>query len=70
MPGKIHNLRNSEFEDVKRPVPIDYIKAIPVTARGGSHIFWTVGSQMAVRVSTLRPTPPFTPRKIPDTHFC
>jgi hypothetical protein len=46
-------------------------KAVPVTGRGGSHIFWTIGSQMAVRLSALRSgRPPFIPRKIPGTHFC
>jgi hypothetical protein len=29
-------------------------KVIPVTDRGGSHIFKTIGSQMAVRLSALR----------------
>jgi hypothetical protein len=39
--------------------------------RRGFHIFWTIDSQMAVRLSALRADrPPFTPRKIPGTHFC
>jgi hypothetical protein len=39
--------------------------------RRGSHIFYTIGSQMAVRLSALRAgRPPFTPKKIPGTHFC
>jgi hypothetical protein len=36
-------------------------KAIPVTGRRGSHILWTIGSQMAVMLSALcagRPLPP------------
>jgi hypothetical protein len=49
-------------------------KAIPVKAhrvvgRRGSHIFYTVGSQMAVRLSDLRADCPLLPRKIPGTHF-
>jgi hypothetical protein len=41
-----------------------------VLGRRGSHIFHTIGSQMAVRLSALtagRALP--TPRKIPGTHF-
>jgi hypothetical protein len=34
------------------------------------HMFYTIGSQMAVRLSPLRAGRPFTPRKIPGTHFC
>jgi hypothetical protein len=37
--------------------------------RRGSHIFQTIGSQMAVR-SALRADRPLPPRKIPGTHFC
>jgi hypothetical protein len=47
------------------------VEAHRVVRRRGSHILWTVGSQMAVRLSALRACwPPFTPRKIPGTHFC
>jgi hypothetical protein len=50
---------------------------IPVTGRGDPqgcgtsrrHIFYIIGSQMAVR-STLRTGRPLPPRKIPGTHFC
>jgi hypothetical protein len=36
----------------------------------GSHIFYTIGSQMAGTLSALRAgLLPFTPRKIPGTHF-
>jgi hypothetical protein len=58
-------------------------KAIPVTGRGGPYgcdtsrlpVFYTVSSQMAVRLSALRvgrplPPPPPRPRKIPGTHYC
>jgi hypothetical protein len=52
-------------------------KAIPVTGHEGhrvvrrrdSHSLHTICSQMAEVVS-LTHTPPFTPRKIPGTHFC
>jgi hypothetical protein len=36
-------------------------KAIPVTGHGGSHIFRTLGSQMAVMLSSFKCRPPFTP---------
>jgi hypothetical protein len=42
-------------------------KAVPVT---GSHIFQTVSSQMAVRLSALCAGHPLPPRKIPGTRFC
>jgi hypothetical protein len=43
----------------------------PCNRRRGSHIFWTIGSQMAVRFTALHAyRPPFTPRNIPGTHFC
>jgi hypothetical protein len=41
-----------------------------VVRRRGSHIFQTIGSQIAVRLSDLRTGRPLTPRKIPGTHFC
>jgi hypothetical protein len=54
-------------------------QAIPATGRGGPlgsetsslpH-FYKIGSQMSVRLAALRAgRPPFTPRKIPGTHFC
>jgi hypothetical protein len=36
----------------------------------GSHIFYTIGSQMAVRFSALRVGSILPPRRIRDTHFC
>jgi hypothetical protein len=55
-------------------------QVIPVTGRGYHRVdrvieaptfFKTVASQMAVRLSDLRAgLQPFTPRKIPGTHFC
>jgi hypothetical protein len=45
-------------------------KAIPVPGRRGSHIFQTIASQMAVRLSALRARRPLPPRMIPGTHFC
>jgi hypothetical protein len=47
------------------------MKAHRVVGRRGSYILWTVGSQVAVRLSALRADrPPFTSRKIAGTHFC
>jgi hypothetical protein len=47
------------------------VEAYKFVRRRGSHIFQTVGSQMVVKLSALRAgRPPFTPRKIPGTHFC
>jgi hypothetical protein len=50
-------------------------KAIPVTGRGdvrrrGSHIFYTICSQMVVRLSALQAGHPLATRMIPGTHFC
>jgi hypothetical protein len=42
----------------------DKIEAILVTGRGGPKV-----CRMAVRLSTIYRWP-FTPRTIPDTHFC
>jgi hypothetical protein len=36
----------------------------------GSHIFYTVCSQMVVKLSALGSDRPLPPRKIPGTHFC
>jgi hypothetical protein len=39
--------------------------------RRGSHIFYKIGSQLAVRLLALRAgQSPFTNRKISGTHFC
>jgi hypothetical protein len=38
--------------------------------RRASHIFYTIDSQMAVRLSALRTGRTFAPRKIPGTYFC
>jgi hypothetical protein len=47
---------------------VNKVKA--VTLRG-SYILWTIGSHMAVRLAALRQAlAPFTPTKIPGTHFC
>jgi hypothetical protein len=40
------------------------VEAHGVVTRRGSHIFHTIGSKMAVRMSAIRA------RKVPDTHFC
>jgi hypothetical protein len=41
-----------------------------VVRRRGSHIFWTIGSEMAVRLSSSRAGRPLPPRKISSTNFC
>jgi hypothetical protein len=41
-----------------------------VVRRRASHIFYTIGSQMAGEVVSLTRRPPFTPTKIPGIHFC
>jgi hypothetical protein len=41
-----------------------------VMRRRGSHVFWTLGSQMAMRLSALHAERTLTSRKIPGTHFC
>jgi hypothetical protein len=46
------------------------VKAHGVVKRRGSHIFYLIGSQMVVRLSTLRTGRPLHPRKIPGAHFC
>jgi hypothetical protein len=50
-------------------------EAIPVIGHEGvrlqgCYIFYTVGSQMAVRLSALCASRPLPLRKIPGTHFC
>jgi hypothetical protein len=44
-------------------------KAIPIRGRGGSHIFKTINSPMAVTLSALRTGRPLL-QEVPDTHFC
>jgi hypothetical protein len=44
------------------------VKAKRVVRRRGSRIFYTVGSQMSVRLSALSAGRPLLPRKIPVTH--
>jgi hypothetical protein len=47
------------------------VEAHEVLKRRGSHIFWTIGSNMAMRLLALRAVrPPFTPRNIPGAYFC
>jgi hypothetical protein len=41
-----------------------------VVRRRGSHIFWTVGSHMAVKCSMLTRRPLLSCRKICGAHFC
>jgi hypothetical protein len=46
------------------------MKARTVVRRRGSHVLYTVGSQMAVRLSALRAGHPSPPRKVLGTQFC
>jgi hypothetical protein len=46
------------------------VKAQRVVRRPGSHIFYAISSQMAVRLSALRAGRFLPPRKIPGTQFC
>jgi hypothetical protein len=41
-----------------------------IVRRRSSHIFYTIGSEMALRLSALGAMGPFTPIKIPGTYFC
>jgi hypothetical protein len=45
------------------------VKAHRVVRSGDSHIFYTIGSHIAVRFISLTRRLPFTPRKISGTHF-
>jgi hypothetical protein len=45
------------------------VEARRFVRRRGSHIFQTIGSQMAMRLSALRAGRPLPPRKIPGTDF-
>jgi predicted RNA binding protein YcfA (HicA-like mRNA interferase family) len=44
-------------------------KVYRVVRRRGSHIFYTIGSQMAVNLSNIRTVRPLHPRKISGTHL-
>jgi hypothetical protein len=46
------------------------VKAHRLVRRRGSHIIYTITSQMAVMLPALRAGSPLPPRKIPGTHFC
>jgi hypothetical protein len=83
-PQYLGGSRNSEaphyviFSKLLYHFNVKKCKAIPVTGCRGpygcetssSHIFQTVGSLMAVRLSALRAGRSLPPRKIPGTHFC
>jgi hypothetical protein len=45
------------------------VEAHRVVRLRGSHIFWTIDSQMAVRLSALHVRRPLLPTKIPGTYF-
>jgi hypothetical protein len=45
------------------------MKAFGIVRRPGSHISYTIGSEMAVRLSALRAGEPSPPSKIPSTDF-
>jgi predicted RNA binding protein YcfA (HicA-like mRNA interferase family) len=55
--------------NVKKKVKLS-MKAHRVMRHRGSHIFYTIGSQMEVRLSPLHAGRPLQPRKIPGTNFC
>jgi 4-diphosphocytidyl-2C-methyl-D-erythritol kinase len=46
------------------------VKAHRVMGGRGSHIFYTIRSQMPLRLSAFRAERPLPPGKIPGTHFC
>jgi hypothetical protein len=46
------------------------MEAHRVWRRRDSHIFYTIGSQMAVGMSALRDDRPLPGTNIPGTHFC
>jgi hypothetical protein len=41
-----------------------------IVSRRGSHTFYKIGSQMAVRLSALSACRSLLPRKLPGIHFC
>jgi hypothetical protein len=45
------------------------MEAHRVVRRRGAHIFYKIGSQMAVRLSVLRAGRPLPPGKISGAHF-
>jgi hypothetical protein len=51
-------------------IPVQAVDSHRAVPRRGSHIFQTVGSQMAVGCQAFRARRRFTTRKIPGTHFC
>jgi hypothetical protein len=46
------------------------VKTHTIVRRRGFHIFYTVDSQMAVRLPALRPGSPLPFMNITGTHFC
>jgi hypothetical protein len=52
-----------------KAIPVQAMEAHRVVRGWGSHTFYTIGSQTAVRLSALRAGRPLPPRKIPGTHF-
>jgi hypothetical protein len=61
------------YQDMCLPTPVLQVKAVKahtVVGHQGFHIIQAIGSQMAVRLSTLHIGHPLPPRNIPGTHFC
>jgi hypothetical protein len=57
-----HTASQTFIESVQEALEDFLNKSIPVTDRGGSQIFYTTGSQMAVRL--------YPPDGFSGTHFC
>jgi hypothetical protein len=56
---------------IKRKLSLHPSVEVHILARRrGFQVFQTIGSQMAVRLSTLRANRPLSPKKISGTHFC
>jgi hypothetical protein len=61
--------RHASKVKVKLPLQMTE-EAHRVVRRRGSHIFYTLDSQMAVRLSALIAGRDLRPRNFPDTVFC
>jgi hypothetical protein len=61
--------RKNEFENKRVEIYPCNRPWRPIEIRRKFHIFWIIGSQMAVRLSVLRTGIALLPRKIPGTHF-
>jgi hypothetical protein len=67
------NLQRLSLQLLKKKAKLSLKQAMEahrVVGHQGSHIFYTIGSQMATRLSALRACRPLTSWKIPVTHSC